>query len=114
MIHGDSIIAGIPEELVLGGVFEAAFAGDGLWFDRERGAFRLQSRGRGLVMVEGDGVIGTWTRRALERRGYDVVTGEDAPLRVRVSGTVDAPRWTLFRDGSESHHETLRSTLDTL
>jgi iron complex transport system ATP-binding protein len=112
--QGTSIAAGIPEEIVLDGVFEATFTGDGVWFDRERGAFRLQGQGRGLVAVEGDGVIGTWTRRALERHGYDLVTDGDPPLRVRVSGTADAPRWTVLRDGREHHYETLRSTLDTL
>ncbi len=114
VVCGGTITAGIPEELVLDGVFEETFASDGVRFDRERGAFRLQLQGRGQVVVEGDGVIGTWTRRALERRGYDVVTNDDAPIRVRIEEIGGAARWTLARDGHESRHDTLRSTLDTL
>jgi iron complex transport system ATP-binding protein len=113
VVHGAAIVAGIPEELVLDGVFEETFAADGVWFDRERGAFRLQLQGRGTVAVEGGGVVGAWTKRALERRGYEVVAS-DAPVRVRVTGTADAPRWTIAGDGGESHHDSLRSTLETL
>jgi iron complex transport system ATP-binding protein len=114
VVQGASVVAGIPEELVLDGVFEEVFASDGVRFDRERGAFRLQFQGRGPVVVQGDGIIGTWTRRALERRGYDVVTNDDAPIRVRIEETGGVARWTLARDGHESRHDTLRSTLDTL
>lgn len=113
IVQGTTIVSGMPEELVLEGAFETAFAADGVWFDRERGAFRLQRHGRGSVTVEGDTVAGTWTRRALERRGYDVVAA-GAPLHVRVDGTADAPRWTLLQDGVASEHDSLRATLDAL
>ncbi len=69
---------------------------------------------RPVAVHSDNAIVGTWTKRALERRGYDVIAGDGAPLRVRVDGTAEAPRWTLLQNGLESQHETLRSALDAL
>lgn len=70
--------AGAPEDLVLNGQFEAAFRAEGVHFDREDGAFRLEKRSGKRAAVSGDGLALIWTRRALEREGF--LIDEDAPL----------------------------------
>jgi iron complex transport system ATP-binding protein len=77
LLANGRLTSGIPEELALSGAFEAAFANEGVRFDRQRGMFRIVTGTRGRARVEGDGVEAAWTRRALERRGYDVVTATD-------------------------------------
>lgn len=68
---------GAPEDLVLNGAFEAAFGSDGVRFDADSGAFRLTpERGGATVEVTGKGRHAYWTRRALERAGFQVSEAE--------------------------------------
>lgn len=64
---------GAPEDLVLNGAFEAAFGSDGVRFDADSGAFRLTpERTETTVEVTGAGRNAYWTKRALERAGFQV------------------------------------------
>jgi iron complex transport system ATP-binding protein len=109
LVREGTIVAGLPEELVLDGTFESAFQSDGVCFDRERGSFRIEHRGRGTVAVRGDSVTATWTRRALERRGYDIVAGAAAD----VLATIDVESHVV-REGRHQRHASLRDMLDAL
>lgn len=68
-----SLIAGIPEDLVLQGAFENAFEEKGFRFDKATGNFKIQPSLRGYANVKGNGLLASWTQRALERKGYQVV-----------------------------------------
>ena len=84
---------GAPEDLVLSGSLEAAFAIDGLQFEPERGTFRIRSIQRGRLQVQGSGLARLWTVRALERAGYAIVDEPTSTLpRVRVEATGSAAR----------------------
>lgn len=64
---------GAPEDLVLNGAFEGAFGSDGVRFDVDSGAFRMTPvRGQATVSVSGQGRRTHWTKRALERAGFQV------------------------------------------
>ena len=90
--------SGAPEDLVLNGAFERAFQSDGVRFDADTGAFRLTpERGRATVAVSGRGRRAYWTKRALERAGFQVrdsgcgrhivvQTGENGAWCVEYSG----------------------------
>lgn len=96
VLSGGQLTTGIPEELVLDGAFEHAFAGEGIWFDRRRGHFRMAPGSRGLVWVEGEGLEADWTRRALERHGFEVApSAETSAIVERVVVVRDATgvRW---------------------
>jgi iron complex transport system ATP-binding protein len=95
MSRDGQVREGVPEDLVLGGAFEAAFEGGRLVFDPWSGAFQWPRRHRGSICVEGRGLSAVWTRRALERAGFEVVKGE-APLRVVLleAGT-GSPLWRV-------------------
>jgi len=67
-----------------------------VWFDRARGTFRIATGSRGRARVDGDGLEAAWTRRALERRGYEVVTDvDDASIVEQITVVRDARgvRW---------------------
>ncbi|MCX7822223.1 MAG: ABC transporter ATP-binding protein [Syntrophobacterales bacterium] len=101
---GGSIIAGIPEDLVLNGAFSAAFDGSNVVFDKRLGTFVFESPERGRVVLESssslDDVVTAWTCRALTRAGYVIVSDEVTPLKIKISnengsGTV----WRMIWDG---------------
>lgn len=73
---------GAPEDLVLNGAFEKAFAGAGAAFDVQSGAFVTQIERRGAVSLVGEGVAALWTARALEREGYAIEPLSDTVVRV--------------------------------
>ena len=84
-IHGGGgFHQGTPEDLVLNGTFEAAFEKEGIRFDRGTGAFTMHHGNERTIalMVEGAGAeagdraVAFWTKRALARHGYTVVSGQ--------------------------------------
>ncbi len=70
---------GAPEDLVLSGAFEAVFQSEGLEFDRRTGTFRLHTRHAGQIRLIGEGLKAIWTRRALEREGFQVADSVSLP-----------------------------------
>ena len=89
---------GAPEDLVISGAFERAFADEGVVFDRSSGAFHIPSSSRYEVALHGNGLPHTWTRRALERDGFRL--SSSARLRVEVLGQDDQVTWKL--EGAEA------------
>jgi iron complex transport system ATP-binding protein len=111
---------GSPEELVLSGAFESAFHSEGVDFDRSTGAFRLH-RGQGRsIVLEGDGIHATWTARALEREGFQVVSASATDLphsdmtRIKVVTDREACLWQIFNDDGESEYETLDGAIQSI
>ncbi len=73
LMPGDGTVReGIPEELALNGSLSEVFANDKITFDRETGTFRFLTPPCGELTLEGEGAYLLWTRRALERIGYEV------------------------------------------
>ncbi len=101
MAPGGAMHIGAPEDLVLGGAFEATFASEGITFDRYQGHFHIHPPARQRAALIGDGVIGAWTARALERAGCLVVGGDEAAsLRVIVHSDDRQPCWEVHTDGA--------------
>jgi iron complex transport system ATP-binding protein len=98
---GGAMHIGAPEDLVLGGAFQVTFAGEGITFDRHQGHFHVHPPAYRRVALVGDGLVGAWTVRALERAGCLVVGGDEPALaRVVISGSEAAPRWNVWLDGA--------------
>jgi iron complex transport system ATP-binding protein len=65
------LITGVPEDLVLNGAFESAFAKTGFFFDNSSGTFTTHhDPGQAEIYLEGDQKMIFWTRRALQREGF--------------------------------------------
>jgi iron complex transport system ATP-binding protein len=94
-VASTDFVQGAPEELVLSGAFERAFAAEGVTFDPERGTFSLSDGTGPPVELSGAGALAYWTGHALERWGYRLASGP-AQLRVQAHGESDRPRWTVM------------------
>ena len=112
VLHDGRILAGPPAALVLDGTFEAAFAADGLEFDRQRGAFRSRQRGHGQVTVIGDGLEARWTRSAMERLGFELAP--DAERSVTVMVTESGAAWQLGGRFGSAQYASLDACLSAL
>ncbi len=72
MLH-DSVEQGAPEDLILNGNFDNLFHNNHLFFDQEKGDFRIRKQTRRKAVVTGAGIKRDWTVKALERIGFEVV-----------------------------------------
>ncbi|WP_420384989.1 ABC transporter ATP-binding protein [Roseivirga sp.] len=76
--------AGVPEDLVLSGHLENAFAQDQFSFDYERARFRKKALpSKDKVWVEGPSMITQWLRSALERNGHEVSDSKNSKYHIR-------------------------------
>ncbi len=110
LITGDGqCISGMPEDLVLSGVFETTFASNDLDFDQELGGFRYRQSKTHQVMVDVTGLRGIWLRRALEREGYAVLTEcEEGSSPVKITALPETdngalPGWQIESASGISH-----------
>jgi iron complex transport system ATP-binding protein len=96
---GGPLHRGAPEDLVLNGVFEAAFAKEDIVFDKEAGTFAIHpGQGKPIALSGGDSTVAAavfWTQRALRREGFVVDPGAAATLSVRVCHEEGRISWQL-------------------
>ena len=105
---GGALATGAPEDLVLSGAFEKAFASEGVDFDRARGAFQVHRHFVGEVELVGDGLARYWTARTLEREGVHVWDGNGDTPSVRVTvPTADGEQWSVAGGGDPARHARL-------
>lgn len=107
LMAADGVIyQGSPEDLVLNGAFETVFGGEGVAFDPYSGSFRLNSPSGRFVCLQviGDDseLAAIWTRRALERIGFQVMD-RDQPdaFTIRIHPTtwqIGDQRYTTLYD----------------
>jgi iron complex transport system ATP-binding protein len=97
MMLNDSVKQGAPEDLILGGDFTSLFHSEYLFFDQEKGDFRIRKLSKRKAVVTGDGIAVDWTRKALERNGFEIIdsvnSGENFAF---VSIDVAYPQWTVL------------------
>jgi iron complex transport system ATP-binding protein len=96
-----ALLTGTPEDLVLNGSFEAAFARPGFLFDKNTGGFTIHQHIVTMhVSLVGAENLVFWTKRALYREGIGVITNDTSHLQICISETHTAISWTLQREGS--------------
>jgi iron complex transport system ATP-binding protein len=105
---------GAPEDLVLDGSFEAAFASEGLDFDREAGNFSVHEHTVGEIALDGTGIAAIWTRRALIRLGYSVVSAGPSGPRVEVRTTGTQTAWFLSTNHGVEQYDSIESLTNAL
>jgi iron complex transport system ATP-binding protein len=115
---GGRLHQGAPEDLVLNGIFEAAFAEEDIVFNKEAGAFVIHAAPGKPVLLTGGGITFFWTQRALRRAGFTVVTtpakglspadsklSSDVLYHIRISDYPTPTSWLLDnRKVSREYH----------
>ncbi len=113
LMHTGQVQAGVPEDLVLGGKLQSMFEREGVTFDQRTGTFGVARPAGQPVRLEGASLESFWTRRALERTGHTVVSGQHDVLLVRV--LADSPvRWTVESGDSCWEKASIAAVLDQL
>lgn len=107
---GGALQVGAPEELVLNGAFAKAFAGEGVEFDSQLGAFRIAQSNQRDIVVTGEGESALWTKRALERQGFRVVT-QETPDADSVNVLPNGAGWQLTTSQTKTHCASLSELL---
>lgn len=92
-----TIHQGAPEDLVLSGAFSSVFGNDSFHFDRHSGTFKMMHERMGVVSLIGSGIDFEWTRRALEREGFEVDKSHSAHSSIEI---ISRQTW-LYRCGKE-------------
>lgn len=107
---------GTPEDLVLNGVFEAAFNKEGISFDKATGSFPVHSSyNKAAVQLTGEGINIMWTKRALQRTGYRVMTEPGTSAHViRVFDDTGKVYWMYEHDGKSNRYDTIEELLHAL
>ena len=112
---GGRLDKGIPERLVLDGIFQAAFDKEGVLFDRTSGSFHIDTGKAGVIRFEGAGLAALWTRKALRRMGFELrESNEEAGLSVRVADETKGTEWILETGEKTAHYATLEGLLQAL
>lgn len=106
------LISGTPEDLILRGELQAAFASDDISFDAEAGGFRLREGDGAPVVLHGDGVGRALARRALEREGYRIVEQAEAiSSALHIECRTESTHGTWRIQGMHETHEEIETLL---
>jgi len=89
---------GIPEDLVLNGAIEKAFAHEGLLFEKTTASFKKPNTTNKPITLIGEGIYFQWTKNTLERNGFSLA--EEAKTKIYVTEEHVKP-WRLEPTGSE-------------
>ena len=85
LMLNELVVEGVPEEVAAQGYFESLFASNlHLFFDAEKGDFRIRKESRGIILLDAFGKEQFYATKALERIGFEVVDSSAlSDLRIR-------------------------------
>ncbi len=106
---------GAPEDLVLSGAVERVFTNERVRFDPEHGAFLIAKAQHQTVALQGNGVTGLWTRRALERAGFSVTSEAQAAVpSVKITDGDNEVNWIVRIHEEHTIYRTIYDMLRAL
>lgn len=106
---GGDLHVGAPEDLVLSGAFEKAFASEGVSFNRHSGAFQMHQTYERSVQLVGQGEATIWTQRALEREG--IAVAQQSPVKIEILSDPGQTKWVLYRDNFSNEFNSIYNLL---
>jgi len=81
---GVPVIAGVPEDLILNNEFGRYFDNEKTRFDIASGSFSVEVKETGEVFVKGEGLKYEWLLKALQRKGFKVLSSENTNLDIPI------------------------------
>lgn len=107
--------SGLPEQLVLNGVFEKAFNREEIHFDPYTGHFTIPRILKQHISLHGDGLAFIWTRKALERCGYGVTDGFNPEFHISIELGNSGLYWAVSTNGRpDQYFHDLQQLIDAL
>ena len=101
LIAPDTFIDGAPEDLVLQHSISNLFDETRLKFDIRKGEFSIRRKPIGTCKLTGKGTTLLWTKKALERLGYDVENEVEAySIAIHVEEKTNITNWLLTEEDS--------------
>ncbi|HEY5751107.1 MAG TPA: ABC transporter ATP-binding protein [Chryseolinea sp.] len=104
--RGKTLVTGIPEDLVLSGVFDEVFQFKG--YDLKTGKISHEAYRDKMISLQGDGHAYLWTRNALERNGFSVTSPGPSYPHIDVVEKDGHLQWVINQNAS---FDTLQSLL---
>lgn len=87
-----TLVCGAPEDIVLTGAIERAFASANISFDAEDRSFRFSNPGGYRARILGDGLNAKLACAVLEREGFEIVPENDASS-LTITIEPEQPNW---------------------
>jgi len=95
LIHQKNIISQVPEDMVIRKNIELLVDASDLNFSMENAKFQMQGNSRGKLCLKGEGLVFQWTKRALQRIGFDVKCNKFEGLNVIVNECEEKTEWKI-------------------
>lgn len=92
----DEIVEGAPEDLILSETLNKIFDQSNLSFDKIKGDFRMKRKHAEKIGLKGDGLLYTWTKKALERLNYTIEKENTKIKHVIVETSKDNCQWNYI------------------
>jgi iron complex transport system ATP-binding protein len=107
-----NIISGLPEDLVLNGIFDEIFRFKG--FDLQTGKVVHDAFRNKAIDLRGEGPAYLWTKNALERNGYTVVRDESAEISITLVQELPKSKWLIKKNNSVTEADSLEKLMNSL
>jgi iron complex transport system ATP-binding protein len=110
-----TIMTGIPEDLVLDGSFDHIFQFKG--YDLKSGKVYHQVNQEAIINLSGDGHYFLWTKNALERSGFQVMgDGESNSagkiIFIEIQTEESKPRWILTKNNRQYNFDSIAGLIE--
>ncbi|MCU0472885.1 MAG: ABC transporter ATP-binding protein [Bacteroidales bacterium] len=106
------LLEGAPEDLMLKGAFDHLFESSVVGFNSEDGSFSFRNQSRGIIWVEGEGMLRNWSEKAVIRAGYSISEIKSAPY-IRIPGKTNK-KWELVMDDLSKEFNSLYDLVASL
>jgi iron complex transport system ATP-binding protein len=100
MMLTSGFVSGAPEDLAINKHFQHLLINTDVVFETQTGLFKNYRRHNKEIALEGQGDSLIWTRRLLERLGYNVVRNETVNLKVSICTEDNTYYWEITDKGN--------------
>jgi iron complex transport system ATP-binding protein len=95
------ISEGSPEDLILNGALDKIFGSEELYFDTGKGDFVRRKEMFRKIRLSGSGNEYIWTKKALERLGFVVVSNQNVASSIKILKKKSGKIWMYQKKGNK-------------
>lgn len=103
--------SGAPEDLVLNDIFGQAFLREGIEFDKGHGVFKVAEVQSEEIQVSGNEVGVFWTKRAMERLGFNVNSKKANSKKIHVDLNDSKWSWRYTLEEHSSNYNSIQALI---